>query len=625
MLAASVTIHELVTRLRSRWGVLLLYSCAALAGYFEAIGGGFLLDDWWRLVEIKHGGILGTYTQWHGLFYRPLVSACMWLLWKLFGPNPLPFHLFNLVLLVLSGFLLYRVLRWWVPERPLVAVVAGLCFVLWPTHLEAVTWISGNADCLSVFFAVFALWAYTRYRFGGSFTFLMGTLLLLALSLLSKEVGATMVPILLLLGLAALPTLRGRLKDFLVEAALFAALAAAYVLLRKAAIGGVGGYGESHSRLVNFGERGPINLANAYFPFAKTFAAAAGMDALRVVVTLILAGMTALQLRRLPRIGPSGLSKKAVAALLVLGAARAVYLLLTPEQWTLWWPALLFLLPLSWLLARTQALTRNARALLRDPARSFALAAGLSVIVYWQQQGRLEQFLLLCAFLWSAYATRPVGNPATERVRLCLACVAASFLALSLTLNLPVSLSGEQSRFAYLASAFAVLAVALFASQYRTPRWMALAVPALLLVATFSYNRPWALAGQIAKSTTRTFGNIRGARRIYVLAAPARIYDAGLFLIGLPFVPDVAFDSKAEVQLAGTIGNLRPDDDVKALRVPGGYKLETVGRRDEPSFVASEKRDWFTFEPGGEIRLKGFDPKFDNVVIIGGTDAKMVD
>ena len=79
---------------------------------------------------------------------------------QLFGLNPGPQHVTNLVLHIANTLLLFWLLRRMTGAIWRSAFVAAL-FALHPLHVESVAWISERKDVLSTLFWLLTMWAYT--------------------------------------------------------------------------------------------------------------------------------------------------------------------------------------------------------------------------------------------------------------------------------------------------------------------------------------------------------------------------------------------------------------------------------------------------------------------------------
>lgn len=93
--------------------------------------------------------------------YWPLVYTTIWLEHKLWGFNPFPFHLTNILLHCANTLLLMRLLmRMQVPGAWLIAAI----FALHPVHVEAVAWVIARKDLLATLFYLLAAGCWLRFR-----------------------------------------------------------------------------------------------------------------------------------------------------------------------------------------------------------------------------------------------------------------------------------------------------------------------------------------------------------------------------------------------------------------------------------------------------------------------------
>lgn len=151
-------------------GLLLL----AVVPYLNSVWGSFVYDDRLQVLENPYvhsfrylGKIFGS-TVWtfegaQGVsnYYRPLMTFAYLVCYKLFGPIPFGFHLFNLLLHAAVVLLLFAVTEQIFGDRLVSLVVAGL-FALHPIHTESVAWIAAVTDLELTFFFLLTFFFYLR-------------------------------------------------------------------------------------------------------------------------------------------------------------------------------------------------------------------------------------------------------------------------------------------------------------------------------------------------------------------------------------------------------------------------------------------------------------------------------
>lgn len=241
--------------------VLLLFVAAALAAYANVVDTYFLSDDFAQIGRVLTGDLSVVWGREHGGFFRPVfilsyaIDAALW------GRRPFGFHLTNVLLHALNCFLIFLLARQLFEDsniiserrRDTAALLAGLLFLLHPSHTEAVSWISGRADVLATLFGLSSLLFYLSLsrapRLASRALSLVLSLLCFALALLSKE-AAAFVPLAVFLLGARRDFGRGprrALVNGARHAAPFVLVLAAYVVARTAVLGSlVGGYGAEH-------------------------------------------------------------------------------------------------------------------------------------------------------------------------------------------------------------------------------------------------------------------------------------------------------------------------------------------------------------------------------------------
>jgi len=142
-------------------GILLLSAVV----YFPALSGYPILDD--RMISsgaaIGGGSFVDCFTKpflFH--YFRPLISASFWLEMKWHGANPFLLHQTNVILHVLTTFLVVKLAGACGLNRK-AALLGGLFFAIQPAQIGAVAWIGGRTDSQACLFFVVMLLAIAKY------------------------------------------------------------------------------------------------------------------------------------------------------------------------------------------------------------------------------------------------------------------------------------------------------------------------------------------------------------------------------------------------------------------------------------------------------------------------------
>ncbi len=174
--------------------------------------------------------------------YRPVMNVSMTLDYLVWGPQSFGFHLTNLLLLVGIALCLYGILRR-VTNRPRLALFSSLLFVVFPSHHETVTWISGRTDLLAIWFSLLAMYALVRCRERVQIPWLALSYVAATLAYFSKEEAFTLPLLMAVLIVAALwERRRWRWRAVMLWAP-YGILLAGHIVIRKIMIGSwLGGY-----------------------------------------------------------------------------------------------------------------------------------------------------------------------------------------------------------------------------------------------------------------------------------------------------------------------------------------------------------------------------------------------
>jgi tetratricopeptide (TPR) repeat protein len=190
----------------SRWPVYTALAAALIAvwwAYSPALHGPFLFDD--NVLPFALPGANATFTVWTA-GVRPVTMLTYWINARLSGEDPFSYHVLSVVLhCITSGlvFLIVRRLLSWSnapqPRRTLLAAFAASVYLLHPAQAEAIAYLAGRAEAVSVMFvyAAFTVFLYRREA-AASWGTVAVVLVLFGAALLSKE-HTIVLPALLLL------------------------------------------------------------------------------------------------------------------------------------------------------------------------------------------------------------------------------------------------------------------------------------------------------------------------------------------------------------------------------------------------------------------------------------------
>ncbi|MGH9342316.1 MAG: tetratricopeptide repeat protein [Terriglobia bacterium] len=231
--------------------------------YARALSGGFVYDDEYQVVEnvfvtnahLWRHIFSGSVWSFGGIgnaakFYRPLMIFCFWVIYRLAGPQPFYFHLFQVILFAATAVMLYVTAKHLVGSK-VAALIASLLWVMHPQKVEAAAWVSAMCDTGCGLFYLTAFYLFLRaeqpghrqggaedgFRLHGSRRWLLGALSVIALfvALLFKEMALSF-PLILAAYWFFHPA-KGDWVRRAIRLAPYVAIVAAYLGIRRLALG----------------------------------------------------------------------------------------------------------------------------------------------------------------------------------------------------------------------------------------------------------------------------------------------------------------------------------------------------------------------------------------------------
>lgn len=183
-----------------------LFLCLLL--FFSTLQIGFLSDDWHWLYLAKNTSLdwqifLANYEGTNlGGSYNPILLLLFKLAYSLFSLHGFFYHLLSLFLHSLNAFLVYLVANtlfksFNFSQSKLLSLLTGFLFLLWPTQVEAISWLAAWPHLWVALFYLAAFYFYLQARLQLQNKFLFLSLLFFSLAIFTKELALTL-PFLLL-------------------------------------------------------------------------------------------------------------------------------------------------------------------------------------------------------------------------------------------------------------------------------------------------------------------------------------------------------------------------------------------------------------------------------------------
>ena len=185
---------------RVREGFLLLFMAFVTLGvYYPATLAPLSLVDDLGLAESVMNNPSWSYIFERflhgGIYARPLPTATFHIIAKIFGLGGEPFHLFNVLVHLGNGVLIYFTIKKMYSEAASgvwLAFTVAMIFLVHPLNVESVAWVSCRCNLMATFFILLAFFLHLKVQTDVKDYRLWAAALCYLLSLLSYEIAAAM-------------------------------------------------------------------------------------------------------------------------------------------------------------------------------------------------------------------------------------------------------------------------------------------------------------------------------------------------------------------------------------------------------------------------------------------------
>ena len=155
------------------WLSVIFLAFLSAVIYVNSVNGEFLMDDHvnitdnafvknWRYLPEIFTGDMGRGSGSDFTYYRPLRTVAYTAIYGVWGLDARPYHVFNIILHVITAVLVYGMVSLLYGEGPGAFFTAAL-YAAHPVHAEVVAYISGAGDALSAVFLLLSFTLYVRY------------------------------------------------------------------------------------------------------------------------------------------------------------------------------------------------------------------------------------------------------------------------------------------------------------------------------------------------------------------------------------------------------------------------------------------------------------------------------
>jgi len=212
------------------WSLPVLWA-VGIALFLPLLKNRFIGDDYTALSihrAFKSQSFFRTILYAGNDFFRPMNMALVMGRGALFGPNPVPFVIANILLHLVNTTMIFFIARKLFAKQ-LAAVTSAAFFLVAFSHYEGITWISSSITLLVTFLVVLSLYSHIRYRESNRLPWFILSIVSFVFAFLTKETAIGLPFLILVYDLFFTPKDNRKRFRFFVPYLVFGLLLLAYV------------------------------------------------------------------------------------------------------------------------------------------------------------------------------------------------------------------------------------------------------------------------------------------------------------------------------------------------------------------------------------------------------------
>lgn len=216
--------------------LLAVIPLVAFTYYFDTLRYWFFYDDAFNIFYSMEGlREIFLSHNYSNAFYTPLLPFSFKADVFFFKMNPLPYHVHNVLILVLIAFMVYCIIRLY--SDRISAFLPAMIIILSTPSLVCVSWITLRQYLYAMLFALIAIYLHLRKERLTTVSrwHIIAILICCELSFMGKEQFVTLPVVLFLIS-------KGGLRERISSTYLYFVLLLLHVVLRWYVLGGIGGY-----------------------------------------------------------------------------------------------------------------------------------------------------------------------------------------------------------------------------------------------------------------------------------------------------------------------------------------------------------------------------------------------